>query len=89
VHHSAGGGRRAPRAASEGEIGTEGASWARARARQVAQAAANAPAAGDGVGQYLLLLPVVEALGEYERLLGRCRVLTLTKTCHMLQGRVL
>ncbi len=54
---------------------TGGASWARARARQVAQAAANAPAAADGVGQYLLLLPVVEALGEYERLLGRCRAL--------------
>ncbi len=75
----------APRAASEAEkCRTEGASWARAAARQVAQAAANAPAAADGVGQYLLLLPVVEALGEYERLLGRCRALNPvpTYTCH-------
>ncbi len=37
---------------------------------QVAQAAAQAPAAAAGVGQYLLLQPVVTALAEYERLLG-------------------
>ena len=37
---------------------------------QVAQAAARAPAAAEGVGQYLLLLPVIQALAEFERLLG-------------------
>ena len=37
---------------------------------QVAQAAAQAPAAAEGVGQYLLLLPVIEALAEFERLLS-------------------
>lgn len=37
---------------------------------QVAQAAAKAPAAAEGLGQYLLLLPVIQALAEFERLLG-------------------
>lgn len=37
---------------------------------QVAQAAAKAPAAAEGVGQYLLLLPVIQALAEFERLLN-------------------
>ena len=36
----------------------------------MAQAAAKAPAAAEGVGQYSLLLPVIQALAEFERLLG-------------------